>query len=389
MTFSILGIDAANISTGGGKTHLIELLNSVDKKSIPFDRIVVWGSSQLLNSLKDRRWLIKRNPSALNGGLIQRTLWQVFELSKSACNEKVSILFIPGGSYVGSFLPVVTMSQNLLPFDAVELRRYGTSLFTLKLLALRYVQSRSFKKSNGIIFLTQYARDKVTKLTNKLDGVMHIIPHGVDERFMNAPRPQYGIETYNSAKPYRLLYVSTVDLYKHQWNVVEAVAKLRSMGYPLILNLVGSAYPSALRVLNAKSDNYEDHEKWLSYHGQIPFNELHKLYVQADLGIFASSCENMPNILLEMMASGLPIACSDRGPMPEILVDAGVYFDPEKVDQIMDALLCLIQAPMMRARMADKSYLYASKYSWVRCARETFNFIQEIAVNYRKKINVC
>jgi glycosyltransferase involved in cell wall biosynthesis len=384
MTLSILGIDAANISTGGGKTHLIELLNSIEKEVILFDRIVIWGGSRLLDSLKDEPWLIKRNPGALDRGLLRRTLWQVFELSKAARDEGVSILFIPGGSYAGSFLPVVTMSQNLLPFDAAELRRYGWSLFTLKLLLLRYVQLRSFKKSNGVIFLTQYAHDTVTKLTNKLNGVNHIIPHGVDERFKCIPRPQYGIEKYSSNNAYCLLYVSTVDLYKHQWNVVEAVAKLRSMGYPIALNLVGSAYPPALQILKARAANFEGHEDWLKYYGQIPFNDLHKLYVAADLGVFASSCENMPNILLEMMASGLPIASSDRGPMPEILVDAGVYFDPEKVDQILNALLCLIQSPMLRAQMSEKSYLYTKQYSWARCARETFNFIQEIALKYRK-----
>ncbi len=384
MTLSILGIDAANISAGGGKTHLIELLNSADKEDILFDSIVIWGSSQLLSSLKNKPWLIKRNPSALDGGLLRRTLWQAFELSKAARDEGVSILFIPGGSYVGSFLPVVTMSQNLLPFDAAELRRYGVSLFTLKLLLLRYVHSRSFKRSNGIIFLTRYAYDMVTKVTNKLDGIKHIIPHGIDKRFKNIPRPQYSIEDYNSVKIYSLLYVSTVDLYKHQWNVVEAVAKLRSMGYPIVLNLVGSAYPPALQILKARAANFEGHEDWLKYYGNMPFNDLHKLYVEADLGVFASSCENMPNILLEMMASGLPIASSDRGPMPEILVDAGVYFDPEKVDQIVSALLCLIESPMMRAQISEKSYSYAKQYSWIRCARETFNFIQEVALKYRK-----
>ena len=35
----------------------------------------------------------------------------------------------------------------------------------------------------------------------------------------------------------------------------------------------------------------------------------------------------MPNTLVEAMASGLPIACSDRGPMPEVLGDGGVLFD--------------------------------------------------------------
>ena len=42
------------------------------------------------------------------------------------------------------------------------------------------------------------------------------------------------------------------------------------------------------------------------------------------------------------MASGIPIACSNRGPMPEILRDGGIYFDPENVDSIKDALELMI-----------------------------------------------
>ena len=44
---------------------------------------------------------------------------------------------------------------------------------------------------------------------------------------------------------------------------------------------------------------------------------------KSNIFIFASSCENMPITLIEGMASGLPIACSDRGPMPEVLQDGG------------------------------------------------------------------
>ena len=57
----------------------------------------------------------------------------------------------------------------------------------------------------------------------------------------------------------------------------------------------------------------------------------------------------MPNILLEGMESGLPIACSNRNPMPEALGDAGVYFDPEIVDDIARALRELIDSHTLRA----------------------------------------
>ena len=67
-----------------------------------------------------------------------RTIWQIFKLSAEVKKEGCSILFVPGGSYAGTYLPVVTMSQNLLPFEINELKRFGFSFMTLKLLMLRF-----------------------------------------------------------------------------------------------------------------------------------------------------------------------------------------------------------------------------------------------------------
>ena len=126
--------------------------------------------------------------------------------------------------------------------------------------------------------------------------------------------------------PYKILYVSIIDQYKHQWHVVNAVNILRKEGYPICLDLVGPSYSPALRRLNSTIEKVDPLGQWVSYQNEIPSMNYIKRYANADLGLFASSCENMPNILLEMMASGLPIVSSDRGPMPDILLDGGLYF---------------------------------------------------------------
>ena len=123
----------------------------------------------------------------------------------------------------------------------------------------------------------------------------------------------------------------------------------------------------------------------MRYHGAIPFNDLHLRYAQADLGLFASSCENMPNILLETMASGLPIACSNRGPMPEVLGAGGVYFDPEQPADIARALRELIASPQLRSELAQVSYRQALQYSWARCAEDTFGFLVAVTHEYKRK----
>lgn len=382
-----IGIDATNLRAGGGVTHLMELLRAVQPAKHHVDRIVVWGGKPTLKALESQPWLSKCNPSALDKGFLQRTIWQRYRLSQAARDEGCDLLFVPGGSYAGNFHPVVTMSQNLLPFEMHELRRYGWTFFTLKLLLLRLVQSRSFQKTDGVIFLTEYARDVVLRVTRRLCGQTCIVPHGLNPRFNKAPKLQRAITEYDDAHPYRVLYVSIIDQYKHQWHVVEAVAALRKKGFPIVLDLVGPAYPPALKRLNQKIDHLDIERRWVRYYGAIPFDKLHLRYAEADLGLFASSCENMPNILLETMAAGLPVASSKNGPMPEILEDSGVFFNPEQPEDIARALRELIASSQTRTKFAIMSYERSKKYSWDRCAEQTFRFLVEVIQQHKIRFN--
>ena len=120
-------------------------------------------------------------------------------------------------------------------------------------------------------------------------------------------------------------------------------------------------------------------QTFITYRGAVPYENLDAIYAAADIGVFASSCENMPNILLEGMAAGLPMACSHMGPMPEVLGDAGIYFDPEDANSIARALRELIESPDLRAQLARAAFDRAQAFSWKRCADETFGFLARIA----------
>lgn len=375
----ILGIDASNLRVGGGVTHLVELLGAAQPQSHGFSQIIVWGGQSTLAQIEERPWLLKAPQEPLNGTLPYRVTWQHFRLAKLAKAAGCRILFAPGGSVGNGFHPVVTMSQNLLPFEWRELRRYGCSWLSLKGLILRVTQAGSFSRADGVIFLTRYAHNAVAKVVGIATEKTAIIPHGIAARFVRAPREQASIDQYSAERPFRVLYVSMIDVYKHQWHVVEAVARLRAAGMPVALELVGPAYPPALRRLEKALARFDPDTRFVQYAGAVPYAVLHDRYAAADLCLFASSCENMPNILLEAMASGLPITCSNRGPMPEVLGDAGVYFDPEDPAGITRALRELISSPALRSTLAAAAYDRVRAYSWRRCAEETFSFLAAVA----------
>ncbi|HEV7611157.1 MAG TPA: glycosyltransferase family 1 protein [Steroidobacteraceae bacterium] len=376
----IVGIDASNIRHGGGVTHLVEVLRAANPEAAGFKQVIVWAGTTTLQRIEDRPWLVKSHLAVLDrSAFFYRALWQRFSLTAAARSARCDVLFVPGGSYAASYRPVVAMSRNLLPFEWSELARFGWSWLAVKLCLLRLAQTGTLRHADGVIFLTRYARDVVTRAIGEIRGKATIIPHGIDARFARSAKPQLSIGQYSEDRPLRLLYVSIVDMYKHQWQVAEAVSQLRKSGIPVVLNLVGPAYPPALRRLNGARARLDPRGEFIRYEGAVPHTELHTRYSEADVCVFASSCENMPNILLEGMASALPIACSRRGPMPEVLGDAGVYFDPEDPADIERALRELIDSPALRAKLAQASFDRARVYSWSRCASETFEFLSKIA----------
>jgi glycosyltransferase involved in cell wall biosynthesis len=377
-----IGIDATNIRIGGGITHLLELLNVIDVIGIEplrIEQVCIWGGEPTLRALPNFPWLSKINPAPLNGPLWRRISWQIFSLSKAVRNAHCDVLFVPGGSYIGSFHPVVTMSQNLFPFEWSAIQANGWSLRSLKFVLLRWAQSYSFRHSDGVIFLTNYAQAAVLKVTGPLKAMCTVIAHGLNPRFAYQAKPQLSIDQYDDQHPYRLLYVSIIDMHKHQDQVILAVEQLRRKGYPLSLTLVGPKEPKAFAKMERVIQTLTPPTNWLQYLGAISYQTLEQEYQRADLGIFASSCETFGMIVLEKMSVGLPIACSERSSMHEILRDGGVYFDPLNPQSIAKAIEEYVLSSLLREQKRDIAQGLAKTYSWQNCAQQTIAFMHQVA----------
>jgi glycosyltransferase involved in cell wall biosynthesis len=371
-----VGIDASNLRDGGGITHLTELLRHADPSLHGFGSVTVWGGAAALRALPDdRAWLNRVHVPALDGRLPSRLAWQSRRLGPAAEAARCDVLFAPGGAHTRTFRPFVTMFRNMLPFDFGEVRRYAPSYIFFRLLALRVASAGALRSADGVIFLNEYARD-VCRRAGVVPRRAAVIPHGIGAQFRIAPRPQKEISAYTASAPFRLLYTSIIDLYKHQWSVTEAVVALQREGIPVSLDLVGRVYRPALKKVQAALAASTGTA--VRIRGAIPHDELPAVYREADAFVFASTCENMPNIMIEAMAAGLPIASSNREPMPGILRDAGVYFDPEDPADIAAALRTLIGDAERRRSAAERAFALSSEYSWDRCARETFAFLREI-----------
>jgi len=376
----IIGIDASNLLEGGGVTHLQELLFYSNPTKYNFEKIIVWGSKKTLNKISNVEWIEKKTNFFLNQNLFFRLFWRVFlikyELKKSNCK----ILFSPGGSDSSGFKPMVTMCRNMLPFEREEALSFGIGLKSFKFLLLNHFQSKSFLKSNGLIFLTNYASEKVSAKLPILKNKSIIIPHGISNRFFIKPRKQK--EEYSQKDKCKIIYVSKTDPYKHHINLIKAINLLYQKKYHIELILIGPRGSSAKEVENLICE-LDPQNSFINYLGGVSYEYLNTHYHSADIAVFASSCENMPNILLESMASGLPIACSNKGPMPEILGENAIYFNPNSIHEIFIAISKLIDSSKLREDLALKSYLLAKSYSWEISANKTFSYLNKTLITYK------
>jgi len=377
----VLGIDASRNRSGGAKAHLIGVLSECNPAQYNLKEVHVWAFRSLLDQLPDYPWLIKHNPVSLEQSLVKQLWWQAIIFAGEVKATGCDILFTTDASTFCHFKPMVVLSQDMLSYEPGVMRHFGYGLARLRLLTILVLQNLAFKRAAGVIFLTRYAGKVIQHSCGLLPAVSYI-PHGVDAAFKQTQAfrswPTMG------ERPIRCIYVSNAEMHKHQWVVVEAISLLRKRGYDLTLTLVGGGTGASQRLLQRAIEDSDDEGRFVEQLPFLPHADLPALLADADLFVFASSCENMPVTLIEAMATGLPIACSNRGPMQEVLVDGGIYFDPEDANSIALALEQIIQSPELRIAIAKKAKVLSQQYNWKRCADETFTFIADTYLKTKK-----
>ncbi|WP_272023221.1 glycosyltransferase [Olleya namhaensis] len=371
-------IDASNIRDGGGVTHLIELLNNITKDTLQFDVIEVFSNNSTLTKIENQNWISKKTHPLLEKGTFYITFWKKIHFEKYLKNNKDNaVLFNPAGTYIGTFKPHIEMSQNMLIWDSLESDRYGkTSVMKTKFRLLRHFQKKAFNNSNGIIFISKYAKKTILGFLNKDLSQSPIIHHGVNQKFAQEVKVQKHISEYSKDNPYNLLYISPITVYKHQIDLIKVVLDLYKQGYHIKLNLVGGDYQQYYKKYLSEIESDKTYNKVVNYHGKVDYDEVENFYKSSDGFIFASTCENMPNILIEAMSSGLPILCSNYQPMPEFLGSKHpFYFDPTKKQSVYQNLKAFLDNPTDRQESALEAKSKSKQYTWEECSKQTLEYL--------------
>jgi len=237
------------------------------------------------------------------------------------------------------------MPQNLTEFKLKEVNKYGISIERLRLLSKRILGLYSIKRSKKIIFISKYALDKTLKCFNEIDrkilnkkSIINYLPitkSSADFAFSKNYSQVCNIKELN------LLYISRVDYYKNQNYVIDELELYRKNNEKKIKFLsAGSIYkPYYNKFKNLFS------KSWANFKDNVTHQQVLNLYKEYDIGIFASTCESCPTIVLEMMKYGLPFIICDLPLYDEIVPSIYPRFKIGEKASLCNALKKLLSNP--------------------------------------------
>jgi glycosyltransferase involved in cell wall biosynthesis len=368
-------INALSAKQGGGQTYVRNLVANAPKAHEATIYVIAPPSLVFPSSENVIRLAV---PQAFTNNPYVRTIWEALALPKLLQRLRIDVLFCPGGS-VPMWLPkrckVVTTFQNMMPFDHKQRAKYPFGLMRVRNWILERTLLSGMRRSDLVIFISEFAKSVIESRLNKRRIRYAVIPHGIDSRF----RMQHGLSkpSWLPDKDY-FLYVSTLDVYKAQIEVVEAYQSFRkSDAAAPKLVLVGPEYKpygDKVRATVAKLGLQDD----VLFIGNVPHGDLPAAYQNARINIFASETENCPFILLEALCAGRPVLVSSRPPMPEFGGDAVVYFDPSSSDDLAYKLSAVNSSAPLMAELGRKALVQSDRYQWEETGRRTWRELIQV-----------
>jgi glycosyltransferase involved in cell wall biosynthesis len=246
----------------------------------------------------------------------------------------------------------------------------------------RALVPRVAQRSDRVIALSAATRrELVARL--RLDAArIDVVPLGRDEPRANpTPEPELRARLRLGDGPI-LLAVSAAKAHKNLPRLVQAMPDLLS-DYPHAI-LVVPGNPTALR------HTVESLARGLGVDGSVRFPgwvdapDLEGLYAACACAVFPSLAEGFGLPVLEAMARGAPVACSDASSLPEVGGEAVVYFDPLRPPDIAQAVRRLLEDAVLRERLRRAGEARSREFSWQRTAELTLASCERAAGNQRR-----
>jgi glycosyltransferase involved in cell wall biosynthesis len=283
-----------------------------------------------------------------------RILWEQIALPREAARWRLDAMFNPGFT-----APFAARCANVTTFHDLQHKRHPEYFLWFDLPFWRILLWASARRSGRLIVPSEATRADLLQYYGIPPERVAMIPHGVNAEFYKLPR--------QDLEPL-LLCVSTLHPHKNIESLIRAYAH-RTRKQRLVLAGMRGFHARPIERLIAKL-GLEDR---IEITGWIPRDKLIALYGRAWAFVYPSTFEGFGMPVLEAMAAGIPVACSDIAPLREVAGDAALLFDPSDEDAMAEALDRIVEDENLRRRLAKSGPERARGFTWRRAARATLD----------------
>lgn len=183
--------------------------------------------------------------------------------------------------------------------------------------------------------------------------------------------------------PYKfILYLGTIEPRKNIIAIVRAYNQLRSLNDPELdrhkLVIAGTVGWKSEKIFSEiRLSPFADD---IILTGTVDEDDLPAVYNLSSLFVYPSFFEGFGFPPLEAMACGVPVIASNNSSLPEVVGDAGILIDPDKPDEIFEAMKEVLQNRELSDKLRSKGLEQAKRFSWQKTAEkflESINALQE------------
>lgn len=273
--------------------------------------------------------------------------------------------------------------------------RWGAKRQVITIHDLHFLQYSQFQTTDSL----RYYRDQIGWAVNHADHIfaqtegtkneiidqlnvpeekitVHLL--GVNEAFriLDNDVIEAKLAPYNLPQEY-ILFVGTLEPRKNLPNLLRAYAHLRESNADILPLVLGGQHGwFADESLQTITDlGLENCVIWFE---DVPFDVLPALYNRARLLVLVSFHEGFGMPAVEAMACGTPVVVSNRGSLPEVVGDYGIYVEPDDLENIADGILRLLTDSVLYTQLRDGGLNHAKTYSWRRTAEIALNVYHQL-----------
>jgi glycosyltransferase involved in cell wall biosynthesis len=231
-------------------------------------------------------------------------------------------------------------------------------------------KKKTIERTDHIISISHSTKNDLMKLFGVEENKISVVHLGIDLDVFMQPKVKNQFEE----KPY-ILYVGSRHGYKNFNGMLKACAASNIIKNKIMIIAFGGGDFTGKELLEINKLGFKD--KFIQQVGGSD-ETLVSLYSNALCFVYPSFYEGFGLPPLEAMAAECPVVSSNTSSIPEVINKAGVYFDPNNIDEMCSVIETVVCDESLRSRLVKLGLENIKLFSWEKCAFETLKIYKNL-----------